>query len=99
MRFVRQTALSFFAGKPGSTAGTRFPVGARLARDSGDAVYQADRVIVLRGQARLQQLERGFLWERGLPAILAMRFVRQTALSFIVGKPHSHKNREREPQA
>jgi hypothetical protein len=43
--------------------------------------------------------EMRFLWERGLPAIRAMRFVRQTALSFFIGKPHSHKNREREPQA
>ena len=34
-----------------------------------------------------------------MPAILAMRFVRQTALSFFAGKPHSHKNRERERQA
>jgi hypothetical protein len=31
------------------------PVGARLARDKGNAVWQQDRVIVLREQARLPQ--------------------------------------------
>ena len=94
---------------PAPTAGTRFLVGARLARDSGDAVHQADRVIVHRGQAALPQRPRKSesgrtpeqtlrspteavrsLWERGLPAIRAMRFVRQTALSFFAGKPGSN---------
>jgi len=35
--------------------GIAFSVGARLARELGGAVYQRDRVIVLREQARLQQ--------------------------------------------
>jgi succinate dehydrogenase/fumarate reductase cytochrome b subunit len=30
------------------------------------------------------------LWERGLPAIQAPRFIRYTALSFIAGKPRSY---------
>jgi len=50
-------------------------VGARLARESGAAVCQADRVIVLREQARLPQGSRGFSW---------------TASSFFAGKPRSN---------
>jgi hypothetical protein len=34
-----------------------------LARDSGAAVRQTDRIIVLRGQATLQQEKRDLLWE------------------------------------
>jgi ribosome-associated protein len=33
------------------------------------------------------------LWERGLPAIQAPRFIRHAALSFIAGKPRSHRRR------
>jgi len=55
--------------------GIAFSVGARLARESGGAVYQIDRVIVLRGQARLQQGSH-FPLERGLPANQAARFIR-----------------------
>ncbi|MGV6397861.1 hypothetical protein ACTUVN_004194, partial [Pseudomonas caspiana] len=69
-RFVRHTALSFIASKLAPT-GIICPVGARLARELGDAVYQADHQS---------------LWERCLPAMQATRFVRHTALSFIAGK-------------
>jgi len=61
------------------------PVGARLARESGDAVWQAYRVIVHRGQARSYKRSPN-LWERGLPANRATRFGRYTALSFFAGK-------------
>jgi len=68
------------------------PVGAVLARDSGDAVRQMYRVIVHRGQARLQQIHQPLL-ERGLPAIQALRSVRHTALSFIASKVERHPGR------
>jgi len=49
----------------------RITCGSELARESGAAVCQADRVIVLREQARLPQGSRGFSW---------------TASSFFAGK-------------
>ncbi len=52
---IRHTALSFFAGKPRSNGHSVF-VGAVLARESGAGVHQAHRVIILRGQASLQQV-------------------------------------------
>ncbi|KFE54261.1 hypothetical protein IV01_16000 [Pseudomonas syringae] len=67
------------------------PVGARLARESVDALYQADRVTALRGQARLQQMSEIFLWERCLPAIRITRWIRQTASPLFAGKPGSNR--------
>jgi len=61
------------------------PVGARLARESGDTVWQVYRVIVLRGQARSYRRSPNLL-ERGLPANYAPRLGRHTALSFFAGK-------------
>ena len=92
-RSVRHTAPSFIASKLGSNRKPCPPVGAVLARDKGDAVCQAHRVIVLRGQARLQQTTVNPC-VRCLPAITATRFVRHTALSFFAGKraPTDHQN-------
>ncbi len=61
-RSIRHTVYSFLANKFAPT-GDAFPVGARLAREAGAAVYQADRVIVHRGQggAPLRSLLRGSL--------------------------------------
>jgi len=53
----------------------RITCGSELARESGAAVCQADRVIVLREQARLPQGSRGFSW---------------TASSFFAGEPSSN---------
>ena len=50
-RSFRPTASSFIASKLAPTA-RRLSVGARLARESGGAVFQAYRVIVHREQAR-----------------------------------------------
>ncbi|KFE53738.1 hypothetical protein IV01_18725 [Pseudomonas syringae] len=72
----RSTALSFFAGKPRSNRCPYLPVGAVLAREKGGAVWQADRVIVHREQARLPHENEN------------SRF---TALSFFAGKPRSNR--------
>ena len=52
---------------------------------AGTPVWQAYRVIVLRGQARSYRRSLNLL-ERGLPANRATRFGRYTALSFFAGK-------------
>ncbi|MDG6404452.1 hypothetical protein QCD79_30995, partial [Pseudomonas quasicaspiana] len=60
---VVESVLSMIYGHTsGMLPGTEIalPVGARLARESVGAVCQMARVIVLRGQASLQQGERGF---------------------------------------
>ena len=43
------------------------PVGARLARESVTSVYQTDRIIVLRGQASLQQRLHPSWWKAFKP--------------------------------
>jgi len=89
-RFGRHTASSFIASKLGSYRCSPDPVGAVLARDRGDTVRQASRVIVHREQARLLQRSL-YLLERGLPANQLMRLVRHIASSFFAGKPRSNR--------
>ena len=83
-RSFRPAASSFIASKLAPT-GRRLSVGARLARESGGAVFQANRVIVHREQARSCSSPH-ILWERCLPANQAARSFRPTASSFIAGK-------------
>ena len=64
-------------------------VGARLARESGASVPRIYRVIVLREQARLQQVQLPL--ERGLPANQAPRCPRFTVLSFFASKLGSNR--------
>jgi len=83
-RSFRPTASLFIASKLAPTV-HRLSVGARLARESGGAVFQARRVIVHREQARSYSSAH-ILWERCLPANQAARSFRPTASSFIAGK-------------
>jgi len=83
-RSFRPTASSFIASKL-APAARRLSVGARLARESGGAVFQAYRVIVHREQARSYSSAH-ILWERCLPAIRTSRSFMPTASSFIASK-------------
>ena len=88
-------------------------MGAVLARDIGDPVWQALRGFVHRGQAplpqntaspvgaRLARESDASVWQAQtitepvgarLPAILAPRFGRHSALAFFAGKPRSNRD-------
>ena len=67
-----------------------FPVGTRLPRESDTSVLQTDRVIVLRGQARLQRRQRF-----NVGAVLARdkgtAILQANQLNLIAGKHRSHR--------
>ena|GEM_PF-5855801 len=67
-RFGRHSALAFFAGKPRSNRDTRLKWERCLPAIIGDAVCQALRLSVLRGQASLQQTMR-IRWSEACPRI------------------------------
>ena len=69
-RCIRQTALSFFAGKP---------------RSNRDRI-QLERCLPANWAMGCIRHNTALMWERCLPAIQATRCIRQTALSFIAGK-------------